>query len=74
MCFHTLFNNFIDINAYHQTMRNYHFMFFVLQSVQLHNEKVDLERNKLLFPSSTENNIQIQMHAILPDCKKKAAV
>lgn len=40
-------------------------------SLQLHNEKVDLERNKLLFPSSTENNIQIQMHAILPDCKKK---
>lgn len=52
-------------------MKNYHFTFFVLQSVQLHNEKVDLEGNKLLCPSSIENNIQIQIHAILPDRKKE---
>lgn len=67
MCFHTLFNNLIYTNFYYQTVKNYHFMFFVLQSVQLHNEKADLERNKLLFPSSTEHNIQIQIHAILHD-------
>lgn len=45
MYFHILFNNLIYINSYYQTMKNYHFMFFVLQPVQLHNEKVDLERN-----------------------------
>lgn len=67
MCFHTLFNNLIYINSYYQTMKNYHFMFSVLQSIKLHNEKEDLERNKLLCPSSIENNVQIQIHAILPD-------
>lgn len=48
MRFHTLFNNLIFINSYYQTMKNYHFMFFVLQSVKLHNEKVDLEKKQIV--------------------------
>jgi len=71
LSFHTLFNHLIYINSCYQTTRNYQFMSFVLQPEQSHNEKIDLERNKLLFPSSTKNNIQIQIYAILPDCKKK---
>lgn len=71
LSFHTLFNHLIYINSYYQTMRNYQFMSCVLQPVQSHNEETDLERMKLLLPSSTENNIQIQIYAILPDGKNK---